>query len=64
MYKIKPGTLTAGAFKSDSKLIIERFDASDNVFSFMSANKHQQAGKSFYIMHWLWLSSKEYPHIS
>ena len=53
MYKIKPGTLTAGAFKSDSKLIIERFDASDNVFSFMSANKHQQAGKSFYIMHWL-----------
>ena len=39
MYKIKPGTLTAGMVKNNLKGTIERFVASDNAFSFMSSVK-------------------------
>ena len=39
MHKIKPGTLTAGAVKSNFKKAVERFVASDNSFSFMSSVK-------------------------
>ena len=39
MYKIKSGTLTAGAVKSNFKEAVERLVASDNSFSFMSSVK-------------------------
>ena len=39
MYKINPGTLTAGTVKSNLKATVERFVARDNVFSFMSSVK-------------------------
>ena len=39
MHKIKPGTFTAGAVKSNFKRIIARFVANDNAFSFMSLVK-------------------------
>ena len=39
MTKIKPVTLTAGTVKNIIKGKIERFVASDNVFSFLSAVK-------------------------
>ena len=39
MHKIKPGTLTAGTVKNNFKGTIERFIASDNVFSLMSSVK-------------------------
>ena len=39
MHKIKPGKLTAAPVKSNFKWRIERFVASDNVFSFMSSVK-------------------------
>ena len=39
MHKIKTGTLTAGPVKSNFKGTIQRFVASDNVFSFMSSFK-------------------------
>ena len=39
MHEIKPGTLTAAPVKSNFKGRIERFVASDNVFSFMSSVK-------------------------
>ena len=39
MHKIKTGTLTAGPVKSNFKGTIQRFVASDNVFSFMSSVK-------------------------
>ena len=39
MYKLKPGTLTAGTVKSNFKGTIERFVARDNAFSFMSSVK-------------------------
>ena len=39
MYKINPGTLTAGTLKSNLKATVERFVARDNVFSFMSSVK-------------------------
>ena len=37
MHKTKPGTLTAGAVKSNSKGTIERFVARENAFPFMSS---------------------------
>ena len=43
MYKIKPGTLTAGTVKSNFKSTIERFEARDNAFSFMSLVKRTPA---------------------
>ena len=39
MHKIKSGTLTAGAVKSNFKESVERFVGSDNTFSFMSSVK-------------------------
>ena len=39
MHKIKPGALTAGMVKNYFKATIEKFVASDNVFSFMSSVK-------------------------
>ena len=39
MPKIKPGTLTAGTVKSNFRGAIEKFDARDNEFSFMSSVK-------------------------
>ena len=43
MQKIKPGTLTAGAVKSNFKETIERFVASGNAFSFMNSVKRTSA---------------------
>ena len=43
MHKIKPGTLTAGAVKSNSKGAIERFVARENAFPLMSSVKRTLA---------------------
>ena len=43
MYKIKPGTLTAGTVKNNFKGIIERYVGSDKVFSFMNSVKETPA---------------------
>ena len=43
MYKIKPGTLTAGTVKNNFKGTIERYVASDKVFSFMNSVKETPA---------------------
>ena len=43
MHKIKPGTLTAGAVKTNFKETIERFVASGNAFSFMNSVKRTPA---------------------
>ena len=43
MYKLKPGTLTAGTVKNNFKGNIERTAASDNTFSCMSSVKGKLA---------------------
>ena len=49
MHKIKPGILKAGTVKNNLKGTIERFVASDYVFSFMSSVKGQpRSWKQFF----------------
>ena len=43
MYKIKPGTLTAGTVRTNFKGTIARFQARVNAFSFMSSVKRMPA---------------------
>ena len=49
MYKIKPGTLSAGTAKNNYNGAIERFLAKDNAFSFMRSVKRTPAYWKYFL---------------